>query len=312
MMRNTGAYLPHVDEEISGVEKGTVLTDKKSLHLRASTDFTDIYGVKRRAGDEWLVGHDMAEVHIKDVHETVIGTENIISLTNRQYCVVMNPVGKEGKVLFGEREIRKREMKFFLQPGELLLNGIQDVKVLGEDEALLLKAAMTFKDDEGAEHKAGETWMIQGPCEYIPPIEVDVLKTIKSFPLNENEGVYVKDKQTGEVHMVKGPQTYMLASHEELWEKQLTSETEELLMVGGFIPSEEDEQGNIRYKKLDTKKVRKRRKTDVVTFKAPHNTAVQLFDFKNKKERVVYGPDLVMLEPYEELTLITLSGGIPK
>jgi major vault protein len=49
-----------------------------------------------------------------------------------------------------------------------------------------------------------------------------------------------------------------------------------------------------------------------VTFKAPHNSAVQLFDFKNKKSRIVFGPELVMLEPYEEFTLITLSGGHPK
>jgi major vault protein len=46
-----------------------------------------------------------------------------------------------------------------------------------------------------------------------------------------------------------------------------------------------------------------------VTFKAPHNSAVQLFDYKNKKSRIVFGPELVMLEPYEEFTLITLSGG---
>lgn len=37
-------------------------------------------------------------------------------------------------------------MTFFLQPGEELEKGVQDVKVLGEDEALLLKARENFKD----------------------------------------------------------------------------------------------------------------------------------------------------------------------
>lgn len=46
-----------------------------------------------------------------------------------------------------------------------------------------------------------------------------------------------------------------------------------------------------------------------VSYKAPHNSAIQLFDFKNKQSRIVFGPELIMLEPYEDFTLITLSGG---
>ncbi len=44
----------------------------------------------------------------------------------------------------------KGEKKFFLQPGEELENGrIYDVIVLGEEEALLLKATRDFKHDDG-------------------------------------------------------------------------------------------------------------------------------------------------------------------
>jgi major vault protein len=52
--------------------------------------------------------------------------------------------------------------------------------------------------------------------------------------------------------------------------------------------------------------------TQAVTFKAPHNSAVQLFDFKIKASRIIFGPELVMLQPYEDFTLIRLSGGLPK
>merc|ERR1712061_305675 len=50
----------------------------------------------------------------------------------------------------------------------------------------------------------------------------------------------------------------------------------------------------------------------VVTFQVPNNSAVQIYDYKSKKSRVVFGPVLVMLAPNEELTQISLSGGKPK
>ena len=52
--------------------------------------------------------------------------------------------------------------------------------------------------------------------------------------------------------------------------------------------------------------------TRVVTFQVPNNAAVQIYDFKSKRSRVVFGPDLVMLEPNEEFTRMSLSGGKPK
>ena len=41
----------------------------------------------------------------------------------------------------------------------------------------------------------------------------------------------------------------------------------------------------------------------MVVYKAPHNSVVQLYDYKNKKNRVVFGPDLVMLGPDENFTI---------
>lgn len=47
---------------------------------------------------------------------------------------------------YGEKEQRRGELTFFLQPGEELENGVQDVRVLGEEEALLLKAREDYDD----------------------------------------------------------------------------------------------------------------------------------------------------------------------
>ena len=51
----------------------------------------------------------------------------------------------------------------------------------------------------------------------------------KSIPLNENEGIYVRDIQTGQVRSVMGPQSYMLQANEDFYEKTLTPLVEDLL-----------------------------------------------------------------------------------
>jgi major vault protein len=43
-----------------------------------------------------------------------------------------------------------------------------------------------------------------GPCDYIPPIEGTVIEQSRSFPLDKNEGIYVRDKKTGVVKMISG------------------------------------------------------------------------------------------------------------
>lgn len=56
----------------------------------------------------------------------------------------------------------------------------------------------------------------------------------------------------------------------------------------------------------------KRDKNKVVSFRVPHNAAVQIYDYKDKKARVVFGPEMVMLGPDEQFTQLSLSGGKPK
>lgn len=89
--------------------------------------FKDVYGVNRKAGEDWLVTSDIAETHVQDIHEEIVGS---VTLTNRQYCVIVDPV-VNGVQKRGTREMRKGETSFFLQPGEQLENGkIHDVLIL--------------------------------------------------------------------------------------------------------------------------------------------------------------------------------------
>lgn len=55
------------------------------------------------------------------------------------------------------------------------------------------------------DRKPGDRWMIRGPLEYVPPVEVDVVTKRKAIPLDENEGIYVRDIKTGKVSLQTAP-----------------------------------------------------------------------------------------------------------
>lgn len=42
------------------------------MHLRASKNFIDEYGLERKAGEEWLITEDMASHHILDIYEEYV------------------------------------------------------------------------------------------------------------------------------------------------------------------------------------------------------------------------------------------------
>jgi len=128
---------------------------------------------------------------------------------------------------------------------------------------------------------------------------VEIVERRKNIPLDENEGIYVRDMKTGKVSVVRG-KSYMLQPHEELWEKELPKAVEELLSKAG------------QERTQTTTTATARDKSRVVSYRAPHNSSVQIYDYKAKKSRVVFGPELVMLAPDEHFTVLSLSGNKPK
>jgi major vault protein len=301
LVRESGAYLPEIDEETVGTISAHTLTPNTALHLRAIKSFVDNFKKERAAGDEWLVTLKDTETHLPDVYEQVVSVVKITVLTDRQFCVVLDPVDdKTGKQKLGVRELRVGEVSFFLKPGERLEAGIQEIYVLGEEEALLLRARLAFDDESGEKRKAGDKWMVSGPCDFIPPIEVEVVERRKSLPLDENEGIYIRDIRTGKVRAEIG-HTYMLKAYEELWSKDLPQSVDILLKKSA---SRDKDERNYSETVRDL--------TKVVSYRVPHNAAVQIYDYKKKESRVVYGPELVMLGPDEQFTVMDLSGGVPK
>ncbi|CAF0741315.1 unnamed protein product [Didymodactylos carnosus] len=303
--RTTGSYLPLATEEVVKVVQPIVLTDKKAVHLRAIRTFKDTFGNKRLHGEEWLIYAKDTETYIPDVYEEVVGDIMVTALTSRQYCVILDPVGKNGKPQLGRKELVRGEKTFFLQPGEKLAKGIQDIYVLEEDEGLILKCTEAFKEDGKIIRSPGDRWMIRGPKDYIPAVESEVVLRRKAIPLDVNEGIYVRDVKTGKIRSVIG-NTYLLTENEELWEKELPVQTEQLLNLDPryFEDTEKQQQQQALIPPRD--------KSKVITYRVPHNAAVQMYDYKAKKARIVFGPELVMLGPDEQFTVLNLSGGKPK
>lgn len=318
MIKKNGAYLPGVYEEVVETCKATFLTDKVAVHVTATQTFTDETGKQRKSGEEYLITVNEMETFIPDVFEKVVGKVDITTLTNRQYCVIENPIGPNGKPQLGAKKLVKGEKSFFLQPGEALQNDIQDVFILGDNEGIVLRAQEKFKDEfvaPAVDRQPGDRWMLKGPMEYIPPVEVDVVFKRKAIPLHDNEGIYVRNTNTGQVRAVIG-KTYMLQEDEELWEKNLPT------IVRTLLSAERDTTAD-RGDWVNPNKQRKRKNDEleeedifdasrVVTFQVPHNAAVQIYDYKSKKSRVTFGPDLVMLGPDEQFTQLSLSAGKPK
>lgn len=333
-VRGEGLYMPLVNEVVVGPLNGVVLTREQALHLRAIRTFTDCFGRERRAGDQWLVTLADTEVYIPGVDEEQVGIVQLTKLAKNQYCVVVNPINpKTGLNELGRRVLRKGPDVFFLHPREVLEGGSkQNAFILRGDEALLVQALERFHEegDEKARNP-GDRWMIEGPRSFIPPVEVRVVERRRKIPLSASEGIYVRKLSTGDVSAIFGPCAHMLTADEELWQKELPDLVEQLLAAGGGISEFQDvrktqffsdyaistgsgaaSSSSSAASSSSSRGRTGRDKSRVVTFRAPGNTAVQVYDAKAKTSRVEFGPALILLQPYEEFTVLSLSAGKPK
>eukprot|EP00047_Mylnosiga_fluctuans_P004354 m.234036 g.234036 ORF g.234036 m.234036 type:complete len:863 (+) comp12604_c0_seq1:42-2630(+) len=310
--RSAGAYLPRVDEEV--VEQVDPLKVGVGYHLRSLETHKDSKGVVRCAGEEWLVADEDAQGYIVDVTETVAKTLPLTTLSPTQWCVIVNPatiVDGHVRSALGTRSRREGPQSFYLQPGEYLEKGVCPAYVLQSDQALLLKAREGHADSDAKSKRRnpGDIWLLTGPCQYIPPITVEVLEERNAIVLKDNEGIYVRSVRTGHVRAVMGPLSYVLAADEELWVKTMTPLAAAVLKAGGGIGD-----GDIRKlayfeSSIDTKP---RQPYSVVSYRCPPGCALQIFDFKNQRSRVVLGPNVAILGPSEEFNVLSLSAGKPK
>ncbi|BHF73130.1 hypothetical protein SprV_0401620600 [Sparganum proliferum] len=278
------------EELLKEVTPLTVLSQNKALLLSALVDFKSEDGVDRVAGELWLFEGPGIYKPRKEVQVLSTRTAEMISPNTALLLrALMDFTGKDGqKRVYGEEWLVK-------SVGAYMIGAY-------EERVRTLEA---YHLDEKA-RTAGEEWMLTGPLEYVPPIEVEVVTVRQAIPLDENEGIYVREKRSGQVRAVIGS-TYMLNQDEELWPKKLSPAVEQILRAN------KDPQGErAEYRKRGENGEEAWDPTRVVSYRVPHNAAVQIYDYKGKKSRVVFGPERVMLGPDEEFTLLSLSGGKPK
>lgn len=185
LVREVGSYLPQVEEVVVAKVEGRVLTPNKALYLLANTTFTDVYGIERKAGEEWLVTQNEAEVHIPDVNEKVVADVNLVVLDETQYVVIRNPVDENGKSQRGKSEIRSGPCTFFLQPGEVA-DSISTKYLIREGYAVVVNSNQDFVDKttnpkREIRRKAGQKWYVYGPRLFVPSIEMTPAGSVRAL-----------------------------------------------------------------------------------------------------------------------------------
>jgi len=203
-----------------------------------------------------------------------------------RYVYIVNPFDKEKKeIQYGDREIRFGPTSFVLHHGEQGTHP-HTIPILSQEESIVLKAIKSF-DDDGTPRVAGELWIIMGPTEYKPHKYVDVIQTRKEMSLPEHSGIYVMNIKSGQIRLEKGPQAIALNAEERLWKKDYTkSEIEAINFKGGF-----DRQLAHPLWVLE-------------------NEVTKIMS--EKKQEIVFGPKVILLEPTERPYIMSIAGGTPK
>ena len=53
------------------------------------------------------------ETYIPGVYEEVIGVIDVVTLNSSQYCVLLDPIGVDGKPQLGKKKLLKGDISFF-------------------------------------------------------------------------------------------------------------------------------------------------------------------------------------------------------
>lgn len=132
-----------------------IITDTQAVHLRATQTFTDIYGIVRNAGREWLVTLELSSSHILDVYEQLIGPVRITILNAEEFCYIQDPLNLEtGLNQVGQKVLKVGPQTIFLNPGESIHQGIKKIFILTSEQGLLMRATAD------GEKKSGEQWIV--------------------------------------------------------------------------------------------------------------------------------------------------------
>lgn len=97
LIRDIGFYIPGIDEQVDVAVVGKIINDAQALLLKAKQTFEDFYGIKRNAGELWLITNEHTSSHIVDVYEEYMETRLITILRDDEFCYIRNPKDEHGQ-----------------------------------------------------------------------------------------------------------------------------------------------------------------------------------------------------------------------
>eukprot|EP00762_Andalucia_godoyi_P007579 ANDGO_00780.mRNA.1 Major vault protein len=216
------------------------------------------------------------ESFISDIHQATV-------ISERQYIIVLNYQGN-----MGSRKVIHGPCSYTLAYGESLEDGIvKEMCLLMPNEALLVES--NCKTDT---REAGERYLVQGPCQFVPSETENVLKQYETMQLGLNEGIYVKNVNTSQIRLVQGPCAYMLTAEEELHSISYAGT--------GMDVSLQTDLANRPFE------------FSALAVQLEEGEGIMVEDLENSRSRCILGPRSVVLNPSERVRTLRLSAGKPK
>jgi len=204
-----------------------------------------------------------------------------------KYAVIKNPYDPTTKkVKSGQEEMREGPTCFPLYPGEEL-KAMKKVLVLDDQTALMAEAKQTFTDATGITRRAGEHYRINGPRRYIPHESEEIVEVVGAEAIVDGEGKYIQNRDTSEIRLVTGPSLFIREPNEKLF--KIRPDAAQCEAVGFSAEPSSDA------RRLQL---------------SPGQMVCVIGD--KGKEKILAGPMSTLLQPQEEVKLLTLSAGKPK
>ncbi|MBI2483138.1 hypothetical protein HYV74_03085 [Candidatus Uhrbacteria bacterium] len=316
---SNGSPLANTEQPANGDRRnriadiGTAAANLVTYTLLSRFDYA--YIRNKNTGDVRLeIGEEKRGKRIQlDANEELVGKWEKIRIADRKYAIIRNPFSAErDDVIPGDRDIRPGPTEFPLHPGEEL-EGIFDEYVLTDDDGLKLRAARDGVPHPlaGTNHvperdtlRSGDEVNLWGPKRYIPHKDIVVVGQLRAIPLSEKQGKYIQNDDTGDVRLVRGMESdsLHLAHNESLWSKRLTGEELEAL---GY----KEQTAPDGSRALAARPYARPLDSDAVVIDLEANEALCLYE--GSRERVLFGPDTVFLNPHERPRVLHISGGVP-
>ncbi|KAN0029119.1 hypothetical protein ACTFIV_010992 [Dictyostelium citrinum] len=200
LMTVEGPYILDAYEKLVEIVEPYVLDDNNSIHVIANRKFVDTNGMERKKGDRWLLTKQDTTLFIPQPSVTVERIVPVTTLTHLDYVIISDPYDEEtGAPLLGEKKIVRGPKNFFQKPGETL-SDIKSAFILEPEDAVYVKVLEEFEESvrsgntlKNVTRKSGTKYLVYGPCEYVPPLTVQVLKKTKAIISNEQFEIYIFD-----------------------------------------------------------------------------------------------------------------------